>query len=118
MLASSVALAPNPARADAHRARRSTAASTSSSARAGARASSPRAYTGGMPGPSKADAPDELSALRARVAELERDLATERTAKSMLESQLRAAVSEVSKILAAKRELEMRLRDELEGSAR
>jgi hypothetical protein len=36
----------------------------------------------------------------------------------MLESQLRAAVSEVSKILAAKRELEMRLRDELEGSAR
>ena len=54
---------------------------------------------------------------RAR-ASVERDLATERTAKSMLESQLRAAVSEVSKILAAKRELEMRLRDELEGSAR
>ena len=117
MLASS-SLAPHPARADAHRARRSVSASTSSSARAGARASSPRAYTGGMPGPSKDDAPDEITALKARVAELERDLATERTAKSMLESQLRAAVSEVSKILAAKRELEMRLRDELEGSAR
>ena len=46
-----------------------------------------------------------------RVATLESELATERTAKGMLENQLRACVNEVAKILAAKRELEFRLRD-------
>jgi predicted RNase H-like nuclease (RuvC/YqgF family) len=118
MLTSSVARAPTLARADARRSHRSMSASARAPTRA--RASSPRAraYAGGMPGPSKDDAPDEVTALKARIADLERDLATERTAKSMLENQLRAAVSEVSKILAAKRELEMRLRDEREGSAR
>ena len=74
----------------------------------------PRAYTGGMPGPVKREDDgddDEVRTLRARVATLESELATERTAKGMLEIQLRACVNEVAKILAAKRELEFRLRD-------
>jgi len=78
-----------------------------------------RSYTGGMPGPTKGGDDgddDEVRALRARVATLESELATERTAKSMLENQLRACVNEVAKILAAKRELEFRLRDVEEGS--
>lgn len=75
-----------------------------------------RSYTGGMPGPMKSDDENNESAetiegLRAKCARLESELATERTAKTMLENQLRACVSEVSKILAAKRELEMELRD-------
>ena len=65
----------------------------------------------GMPGPSKDDAPSELDRLRAEVAKLQSELATERTAKVMIENQLRACVNEVSKILAAKRELEMELAD-------
>lgn len=71
-----------------------------------------------MPGPMKSDdenknenAIETIEGLRAKCARLESELATERTAKTMLENQLRACVSEVSKILAAKRELEMELRD-------
>lgn len=75
-----------------------------------------QSYTGGMPGPMKSDDAnnenaDTIEGLRAKCARLESELATERTAKTMLENQLRACVSEVSKILAAKRELEMELRD-------
>ena len=65
----------------------------------------------GMPGPSKDDSPSEIDRLRAEVAKLQSELATERTAKTMIENQLRACVNEVSKILAAKRELEMELAD-------
>ena len=64
-----------------------------------------------MPGPSKDDSPSEIDRLRAEVAKLQSELATERTAKTMIENQLRACVNEVSKILAAKRELEMELAD-------
>jgi uncharacterized small protein (DUF1192 family) len=78
----------------------------------------PRAYSGGMPGPSKdlndassSDSEQVIAALRREIDTLKAELATERTAKGMLESQLRAAVSEVSKILAAKRDLEFELRD-------
>lgn len=64
-----------------------------------------------MPGPSKDDSPSELETLRREIASLRSELATERTAKTMIESQLRACVNEVSKILAKKRDLEIELAD-------
>ena len=60
---------------------------------------------------SSARHPRRRSGERDAFATLESELATERTAKGMLENQLRACVNEVAKILAAKRELEFRLRD-------